>query len=524
MSRARGAKRLRHRQSRRGARIIAVRRARIVHRHDAWKRLAKHSAVESQPRGGSANTIDITFLGAAGEVTGSCALVRTSGCRFLVDCGMFQGGREADRKNREALDIDVRDIDFVLLTHAHIDHSGLLPRLALLGFKGPIHCTPPTADLLGVMLPDSGHIQEVEAERDTRHRRRAGKRGLKETAPLYTVTQAMASLKRLRPRDYGESFAPHPQVRARFLDAGHILGSAIIEVDVEEGGRRTRLVFSGDLGQPGHPLTRDPETVAEADVLVMESTYGNRLHRPMPETLDELAGAVTETLTVRGGNVIIPAFAVGRTQDIVYLLVQLYREGRIPALDIYVDSPMALAATQVTLKHLSALEPEAGEAIAWLRGNGGKPSVRFVQEVEESIALNQIRGGAVIIAASGMCDAGRIKHHLMHNLPRRECSVIIAGFQAGGSLGRRLVDGAQRVRILGEEIPVRARVYTIGGLSAHGDQAALLGWMGHFRQPPRRTFLVHGERTTREIFADVVRERLAWPDVVLPEAGVSFAL
>jgi metallo-beta-lactamase family protein len=463
--------------------------------------------------------MEITFLGAAGEVTGSCARVRTSGCTFLVDCGMFQGGREAERKNREALAFDVRDVDFVLLTHAHIDHSGLLPRLALLGFRGPIWCTTPTADLLRVMLPDSGHIQEVEAERDFRHRRRTAGRATREATPLYTVVQAMAALKRLRTVEYGDTITPHPGVSARFIDAGHILGSSIVEVTVDEGRGARRIVFSGDLGQPGHPLMRDPEFVEQADVLVMESTYGNRLHRPMTETLDELAEVVTETLSVRRGNVVIPAFAVGRTQDIVYLLVQLYREGRIPAPEIYVDSPMATAATEITLKHLAKLEPEATEAMDWMRGNGGRPRVRFVQEVEESIALNEISGGAVIISASGMCDAGRIKHHLRYNLPRAECSVVIVGFQAGGSLGRRLVDGAKRVRIFGDDVAVRARIATIGGLSAHADQAALLDWMKHFRQPPRQTFLVHGEREIRETFAAKIETTLGWPGVVLPEVG-----
>lgn len=468
--------------------------------------------------------MEITFLGAAGEVTGSCALVRTTGCTFLVDCGMFQGGREAERKNREALAFDVRDIDFVLLTHAHIDHSGLIPRLALLGFKGPVYCTPPTADLLGVMLPDSGHIQEFEAERDFRHRRREGRSANREASPLYTVAQAIASLKRIRRVEYDTPCDPHADVRVRFREAGHILGSAFLEVDVTEDDRTQRIVFSGDLGQPGHPLTRDPAIAASADVLVMETTYGNRLHRPLAATLDELSMVVTETFERRGGNVVIPAFAVGRTQEIVYLLVQLYREGRVPAMDIYVDSPMALAATEVTLKHLSSLEPEASDAISWLRGHHGKPAIRFVQEVEESMALNRVQGGAVIIAASGMCDAGRIKHHLRHNLPRKECSVVIVGFQAGGSMGRRLVDGAKRVRIFGEDVAVRARVHTIGGLSAHGDQAALLGWMGGLRTPPRRTFLVHGERSIRETFSAVVAERLRWPEVTLPEAGVAYAV
>lgn len=466
----------------------------------------------------------ITFLGAAGEVTGSCFHVQTSSCSFLVDCGLFQGGREADRKNRNALDFDVRDLDFVLLTHAHIDHSGLLPRLTMLHFRGPVYCTSPTADLLQVMLPDSAYIQEKEAEWVTRHRKRDRRGRGPEPAPLYTVAQAMETLKRIRRVDYDEELRPHPRVRARFRDAGHILGSSFIELWLEEGGETHKLVFSGDLGQPDHPLMRDAATCDGADVLVMESTYGNRLHKSMKDTLDELSGAVTETLAVRGGNVVIPAFAVGRTQDIVYLLVQLYREGRLPDMHIYVDSPMALAATRVTLRHLATLEPEATEAIDWLRGNRGKPVIQFVEEVEESIAINQVKRGAVIISASGMCEAGRVKYHLRQNLPRPECSVVIVGFQAGGTLGRRLVDGAERVRLFGEEVRVRARVYTIGGLSAHGDQAALLGWLAHFRSQPRRTFLVHGEQSTATLFADVVRGRLGWQDVTVPAPGQAFDL
>lgn len=468
--------------------------------------------------------MNITFLGAAGEVTGSSFLVRTSSCVFLVDCGMFQGGRDADRKNRDALDFDVREIDFVLLTHAHIDHSGLLPRLTVLGYKGPIYCTAPTADLLEVMLLDSAHIQEKEAEWETRHAKRERRKLDTEGTPLYTVIQAQESLKKLRRVRYGEEVKPHANIRCRFRDAGHILGSAFIEVWLSESQHTTKIVFSGDLGQPGHPLTRDPESAEAADYLVMESTYGNRLHKPMKETLDELSYAITDTLENRGGNVIIPAFAVGRTQDIVYLLLQLYREKRVPALNIYVDSPMALAATKVTLKHIESLEPEAQDMVKWLQRDQGKPIVQFVQDVEESMALNSVAKGAVIIAASGMCEAGRIKHHLKYNLPREESAVVIVGFQAGGTLGRRLVDGAGTVRLFGDEYPVRAKIHTIGGLSAHGDQAALLQWLRKIKQPPKQTFLVHGEKSTAMIFADVIREKLNWPNVNVPQPDEAFQL
>ena len=457
----------------------------------------------------------LSFLGAAGEVTGSSFLVDAGGVRFLVDCGLFQGGRDAPAKNRDALAFDPGAIDFVLLTHAHIDHSGLLPRLAALGYRGPIYATVATADLLGVMLPDAAFIQEKEAERATAERHRRGGRG-RDAAPLYTVAQAHAALRLLKPVAYDAEVRPHARVRCAFRDAGHILGSAIIEVWVEGGGRARKLVFSGDLGQRGHPIVRDPMPVQDADVLVMESAYGDRLHRRMPETLDELAHAVTDTIARKQGNVIVPAFAVGRTQDLLFLLAKLHRAGRIPDVDVYVDSPLALAATQVTLKHRSLFDEEAAETLAWLLERRGQPRIHFAQEVEESIALNRIRHGAIIISASGMCEAGRIKYHLKLNLPRPECTVLIAGFQAAGTLGRRLVDRAPRVRIFGDDVPVKADVYTIGGLSAHADRDDLLAWLAHFRNPPRATYVVHGEAGAAAAFRDTLRRNPGWHAEVPP--------
>lgn len=458
----------------------------------------------------------LTFLGAAGEVTGSCYLVEVPQVRFLVDCGLFQGGREAERKNREAFGFNPETLDFVLLTHAHIDHSGLLPRLSTLGFRGPIYATAASADLLGVMLRDSAFIQEKEAERENKAHHRKH-RGQHESAPLYTVAQAEACLRQIRSIGYDEPTEPHPLVRFVFRDAGHILGSAIIEVWLGSGGARRKFVFSGDLGQPGHPVVRDPAPILETDVLLVESTYGNRLHRSMPDTLDELVHALNDTLQRKGGNVIVPAFTIGRTQDLLFLLVDLYRQGRIGEMDIYVDSPMALAATEITLKHMKLLDEEATRAMKWLSSNDGTPRIHFVQDVEESIRLNNIRHGAVIISASGMCDAGRIKYHLKYNLGRAECSILISGFQAAGSLGRKLVDGARSVKIFDEVVPVRAEIYTIGGLSAHADQAGLLAWLSHFRTPPGQTFIVHGERFVAEAFADAIRQKLKWSVSVPPQ-------
>ena len=460
----------------------------------------------------------LTFLGAAREVTGSCYLMEADGVRFLVDCGMFQGGRETRAKNQRAFPFDPRSIDFVILTHAHIDHSGLLPRLVALGFKGTIHTTRATCDLLAVMLPDSAHIQEKEAEYANLNRfrkdmaRREAARGLppRDTAPLYTVAQAQASLKRLNPVDYDLEIAPHPQVRCIFRDAGHILGSAIVEVWVDDGGLRRKIVFSGDLGQPARPLLRDPTPIHDADYLVVESTYGDRDHKSMEATQDELVEAINDTLERKGGNVIIPAFAVGRTQDMLYLLADLTRQARIPRLSVFVDSPMATAATEITYRHMELLDAETHALMGKHGGAAHFRKLDFVEDVEESKALDRISGGAVIISASGMCEAGRIKFHLRANLPRRESSILITGFQAAGTFGRRLVDGAKRVRLLGEDIAVRADLYTLGGLSAHADRSALLAWLGHFRSKPRQVFVVHGEDTVATGFAADLQAQLGW--------------
>ncbi len=453
----------------------------------------------------------IQFHGASREVTGSCYVLEADGVRFLVDCGMFQGGREARDKNYAAFEFEPRNIDFVLLTHAHIDHSGMLPRLVAEGFGGPIYTTHATAELLEIMLRDSAHIQEKEAEWgqyakgwNSRQSRTA------EVEPLYTVDEAEICLEQLRAVSYDTDLSPHAAVCCKFREAGHILGSAIIEVWVDEGGQTQKLVFSGDLGNAGQPILQDPAIIESADALLIESTYGDRLHKTIDQTMDELVHAITDTLKRKRGNVIIPAFTVGRTQEILYLLYDLTRQGRLHDLNIYVDSPMATSATQITMKHIELMDTEARGLMQWLKRGQNVPQVKFTETVQDSMALNEIKGGAIIISASGMCDAGRIKHHLRYNLGRPECSVLITGFQAGGTLGRRLVDGAKIVRIFGQDIPVRADLYTINGLSAHADQAGLLSWLGHFKKPPRHTFIVHGEENVAFGFADLVRENWHW--------------
>jgi len=468
--------------------------------------------------------MEISFLGAAGEVTGSCFLVETGGgTRVLVDCGMFQG-RDAAAKNEAALDWDVAKLDAVVLTHAHIDHSGLLPRLVARGFGGRIHATPATADLLGVMLPDAAHIHEKEAQWRTEHNARGEHRHRDDAcsveAPLYTMADAERCLPRLDAIDYGVEFSPARNVRCRFRDAGHILGSAIVEAQVDDGGKSRKLVFSGDLGQPGRPLLDDPASVARGDVVVVESTYGNRLHKTLAATYEEFSALLRETLP--GGNVVIPAFAVGRTQEVLHVLTDLVRQNRAPDLTIFVDSPLATRATEITLKYAARLDAEGQAVLRWQQSNRGRVRVRFTETADESKALNSIRAGAVIIAASGMCDAGRVRHHLRHNLSRTECAVVFTGFQAAGTLGRQIVDGAREVRLFREDIPVRARIATIGGLSAHADQAALLGWVRAFEQAPSRAFVVHGEHETAMAFAERIRSEARWPSVEVPPHGARY--
>ena len=458
----------------------------------------------------------IHFVGAAREVTGSCYLIETDQVRFLVDCGMVQGGREAAARNHAPFPFDPASIDFVLLTHAHIDHSGLLPKLARHGFQGPIHTVSATRDLLEVMLRDSAHIQEFDAERAARRRAKQRKPSRPEEAAIYGMADAEQALRQVRPTPYDQRVEPHPQVMCIFRDAGHILGSAIIEVWVAEGARTTKIVFSGDLGQPGRPILRDPTPIEDADLLFIESTYGDRSHKDQEATRGELAGIVEQTLA--GGNVIIPAFAVGRTQEVIYNLHRLTREGRIAPQNIVVDSPMATQATRITQKHAALFDEAARELVQWKEAGTGLPRLRFTETAQESMALNNVRSGLIIISASGMCDAGRIRHHLFHNLSRRSCAVLITGYQARGTLGRRLVEGQQTVRLLGQDVRVRARIHTVGGLSAHADREALLGWADSFRKPPRQVFVVHGEDTSAQALASALANRPGWT-VSVPRVG-----
>jgi metallo-beta-lactamase family protein len=448
----------------------------------------------------------LQVCGAAREVTGSNYVVEVGHTRFLVDCGMHQGGDREEALNFEPFPFDPRDIAFVLLTHAHIDHSGRLPRLVRSGYSGPIYATSPTCDLAEIMLLDSAYIQEMEAEWRTRKALRAGRRG---PEPLYDQEDARRTARLFRPVQYGEAIRPAPGVTAVFHDAGHILGSSFLQLELEDQGDRVKVLFSGDVGQPDQPIIRDPEIVRQTDYLLLESTYGDRLHEHDGTPQDKLA-AILEQAKRDGGNVIIPAFAVERTQELLYFFREIF-EKRHFDMPVYVDSPLASRATEIFRRH-----PEAFDEQAWKLVNDGGifdfPQLHYTQSAEESKALNGKRG-IVIISASGMADAGRVRHHLKHNLWRPEAHVVIVGFQAQGTLGRRLLDGDKRVRIFGEEIAVKAHIDEITGLSAHADQAQLLAWASNF-EPPRLTILIHGELQSALTLERLLEERLHFKVVV----------
>jgi|YNPNPStandDraft_1061719.scaffolds.fasta_scaffold16971_2 metallo-beta-lactamase family protein len=447
----------------------------------------------------------ITCIGGVRTVTGTCFLCRHGRISFLVDCGMFQGGRDAEKRNRARFPFDPAGISAVLLTHAHIDHSGLLPRLVKEGFRGKIYATAATVDLCGIMLPDSGHIQQMEAEWQTRKNQRLGQRPVE---PLYTVEDAQRTEPFFEPVRYEEPFQPFEGLTCCFRDAGHILGSAFLEIAFQSGQGEKRILFSGDLGHPGQFIVRDPSPPGRADFVFIESTYGNRCHRPMDETLEELAQILQEAART-GGKVIIPAFAVERTQELLHALHKLQAEGRAPALPTWVDSPLAISATDIFRKHPECFDEETLALLATGENPLETASLRFARTAEESQALNEMEGPLIVISASGMCDAGRIKHHLKHNLWKPGNHVVIIGYQAKGTLGRELVDGAQKVRIFREDVSVKAKIHTLGGFSAHADQPGLLDWIGRIPNGPSRLFVVHGEEPISMEFASKLKERFA---------------
>jgi metallo-beta-lactamase family protein len=429
---------------------------------------------------------------------------------------MYQG-KNADEINRMPFAFDPQKIDYLLLTHAHLDHSGLIPKLIAAGFQGRIITTTATADLVEIMLYDSAHIQEKDAEWLMKKSLRAGKNEIIE--PLYTTEDVTASLPFFDRKNYGTIESLGNGLRYRFVDAGHILGSGSLEIWFPGVSGEKKIVFSGDVGKNENPIIKDPEHVAEADYVVVESTYGNRLHKGMEESIDEMVEAIKSTFK-RGGNVLFPAFAVGRTQDILYILNRLIREKRLRDLDVYVDSPLADKATKIYMSHPEFFDAEAVNLFKVKSTEGMR--IHFTTTVEESQKINKIKSGAIIIAGSGMCEGGRIRHHFKHNLWRPECSIVFTGFQVRGTLGRLIVDGIKNVRVLGEEIAVRARVYTIGGFSAHADQKELLEWLGSFQSKPE-VFVVHGEENVSLEFEKIIKEKLGFVARV-PHKGEEFEI
>ena len=446
----------------------------------------------------------LTFFGAAHAVTGSCHCLEVNGRKILIDCGLQQGRDEHDDN---ALDFSPSYIDYVLVTHAHIDHSGRIPLLVKEGFSGPIYTTRLTAQLLSIMLRDSAHIQESDAQWQNQKGKRAGR---EEVEPLYTLTDAEEALQLLNTQEYGQIFELCEGVEVRFCDAGHLLGSSCVEIWATENGVTKKLVFSGDLGNVDQPVIRDPSFVTEADYVIMESTYGDRNHQP-PESYTEALAALIDDVFSKGGNIVIPSFAVGRTQELLYFLREIKNEGMVksvPNFTVCVDSPLAAEATKIYAGDLHGYLDE--EAIAVLQGGDNLftfPGLTLTQSTEESKALNMDKSSKIIISASGMCDAGRIRHHLKHNLWRPECAVVFVGYQGEGTLGRRLLEGAKSVKLFGEEIAVRARILNFPGLSSHADRDHLLDWIGHFSPKPDQVFVVHGDSEITDLFANDLNER-----------------
>lgn len=460
----------------------------------------------------------LVFHGAAKEVTGSCHLLEVGGKRVLLDCGLVQGGgkNESETRNALAFPFEAASIDAVVLSHAHIDHSGRLPLLIKRGFTGRIHAQHATVDLCDIMLRDAAFLNEKDAELDSRKRAR---RGLPPVEALYDTADVEDCMRQFSGHAYGEMIEIALGIKVRFRDAGHIVGSCIVEVFLEENGVRRKLVFSGDLGHPGSPILRNPEFIEEADLVLCEATYGDRCHRSWEATWQEL-GEIFRNSRAQQGNILIPSFAIGRTQDLLYVFAQHFKEWGLDNWQIFLDSPMAIKATRVYTKHWQLYEREAGREVRDTKFR--LPNLHFTETSQQSMALNERHSGCIIIAGSGMCTGGRIRHHFKHNLWRSGAQVLMVGFQARGTPGRALVDGVGELNVWGEPIKVAASIHTIGGLSAHADQKELVDWLEHFRSKPP-VMLVHGENGALAGLRSAL-EASAWPQVGIAEQGMSVDL
>lgn len=462
--------------------------------------------------------MDIKFLGAAKEVTGSSYLVTTEHSRFLVDCGLFQG-ENADAKNEAAFAFDVDEIDFVILTHAHVDHSGRLPKLVKEGYHGPIFATFATTALSEIMLLDSAKIQENDVEWQNRKRIRAGEDLIE---PLYTTKDAEKAIAQMKPLHYYTKEKLSDDVTLRFKDAGHILGSAILELWVTEGEKEVKVVFSGDLGMPNRPIVRDPDMGISADVLILESTYGNTVHEPYKESAKKLV-AIAEEVTKNNGTVVIPSFAVGRTQELIYELNLYFKDHpEAQKIPIFIDSPLAVEATKVFAKNASNFDEQASALVMQGTNPFEFANLTYVESVEESRALNTNRCGRIIISSSGMATAGRVRHHLKHNLWDENSAVVLVGYQAKGTLGRLLLEGIERVKLFGEDIAVNAKVYSLPGFSAHADEPMLLSFVESMPRKPKEIYLVHGEEDEQNVLKKMIERKWGIPTKIAePEESVS---
>ena len=469
--------------------------------------------------------MNIKFLGGTKTVTGSCYLITTEKYKILLECGQYQGNKTTEALNRERFEFDPTEIDFMILSHAHIDHSGRIPLLIKKGYEGDIYCTKATADLTDILLKDSGYIHEKETEWENKKRLRNGRELIE---PLYTFEDAEESVSSLKSVLYEQKVILNEDISLRFNDAGHILGSAIVELWVkDEKGETIKIVFSGDLGMVDKPILRDPTRIENADYLIMESTYGGRLHEESESRIKLLMNIILDTIR-RNGTVIIPAFAVGRTQEIIFELNKYYEYNKevqkeLEDINVYVDSPLATTATEIFQGNANDFDEETKQYIL----NGDNPldfkNLIFTRLVEESRALNSNKDPKIVISASGMCEAGRIKHHLKHNLWDPKAAVVFVGYQAEGTLGRRILEGEKDLKILGEKIHVNAKIHSIEGFSGHADQRDLLDWLGGFRKMPKGIFLVHGEQDSKEILARKIKEEYNY-DVMIAETLEEFHL
>jgi metallo-beta-lactamase family protein len=452
--------------------------------------------------------IKLTFLGAAQNVTGSRYMVEANGSRVLVECGLYQE-RDLIERNWDPFPIPPGQIDAVLLTHAHLDHCGLLPKFVREGFRGRIYCTPATAEITRVILLDSAHIQEEDAEYKEKRHRQQNRRSPHPYVPLYTARDAEECTSHYATVDYGRPTKVAEGMTATFNDAGHVLGSSTITLRVRIGGQERTILFSGDVGRGGQPILDDPTTIERADYVLVESTYGDRQHAPQESVDDALAEAVRTTIQA-GGNLVIPAFALERSQDMLFHFNELLLKGRIPHLTVFLDSPMAIQITEIFRKHPGLFDRAMTARMAQENSPFSFPGLRMTTTVEESKAINRIHGTVVIIAGSGMCTGGRIKHHLVNNITRPESTILFVGYQSAGTLGRQISSGAREVRIHGEMFPVRARILKVGGLSAHADRDELWQWLSGLKCSPKGVFVVHGEQESALSFGEFLRDKCGW--------------